>query len=91
LNWRLFAGQSVLRIPCENLYNACAFMCYWSGIHPEGTQKVISDGVDLMLQTAIKLLEKQGDNNQAPALMDGADSSGDIDGEIRKDDIPDDQ
>jgi hypothetical protein len=57
-------------------------MCYWSGIHPERTQKAISDGVDLMLRKAIKLLGKQGDYNKAPALMDGGDSSGGVDGEI---------
>jgi hypothetical protein len=57
-------------------------MCYWSGIHPERTQKAISDGVDLMLRKAIKLLRKQGDYNKAPALMDGGDSSGGVDGEI---------
>jgi hypothetical protein len=36
-----------------------AFMRYWSGLYPEVTKEVIEKGVNLMLQTAIRLLGKK--------------------------------
>jgi hypothetical protein len=42
-------------IPLEILCFACAYMCYWAGLFPEVTKEAIEEGVDLMLQTTIKL------------------------------------
>jgi hypothetical protein len=47
--------KKVLKI----LYTTCAFMRYWASLYPEPTQKVIEEGMELMLQTAIKLLSKK--------------------------------
>jgi hypothetical protein len=46
-------------------------LSYWAGLYPEDTQKLIKDGVDLMMKTAIRLLGKKSGNNSAtaPALM----------------------
>jgi hypothetical protein len=34
-------------------------MHYWTGLYPEGMQQTISEGIDLMLRTAVKMLGKQ--------------------------------
>jgi hypothetical protein len=51
--------KKVLKNHMKILYNACAFMCYWAGLYLEPTQKVIEEGVELMLQMAAKLLSKK--------------------------------
>jgi hypothetical protein len=45
-------------------------MCYWIGLYLEGSQQAISEGIDLMLRTALKLLGKQG-KRQKLMLMNG--------------------
>jgi hypothetical protein len=34
-------------------------MRYWAGLYPKVTKEIIEEGVDLMLQTAIKLLGRK--------------------------------
>jgi hypothetical protein len=48
----------VFKNPDEILYTTCAFMHYWAGLYSEDTWKVIKEGVELMLQTTVKLLGK---------------------------------
>jgi hypothetical protein len=35
-------------------------MRYWAGLYPKNSQESIKESVDLMMQTAIKLLKVQG-------------------------------
>jgi hypothetical protein len=57
-------------------------MRYWSGLYQEGTQKAISDGVDLMLRTVIKLLGKQGEGKKTQLMIDASESNDNPDGGI---------
>jgi hypothetical protein len=47
-------------------------MSYWAGLYLEDTQKLIKDGVNLMLKVAIRLLRKKSGDNlaAAPAMLD---------------------
>jgi hypothetical protein len=55
--------------PIVIIYSTCTFMYYWPGLYPEDTQKLINDGVDLMMKTSIKLLGRK-DGSSALALKD---------------------
>jgi hypothetical protein len=66
--------EKTIRSPCDLIYSAYSFMCYWSGPYPEGTHhRAISDGVDLMLRMTNKLLGSAG-VKQGPALPDSQDA-----------------
>jgi hypothetical protein len=54
--------------PSEPLFFACSFLCYWAGLQPEETQKLINSGVDLMVRTTIKLLRKKNEDHPWLAL-----------------------
>jgi hypothetical protein len=41
-----------------------SFMCYWAGLFPEVMKEVIEEGVDMMLQTAIKLLGRRQEEGE---------------------------
>jgi hypothetical protein len=60
--------KKLIKNPCEIFFSACAFMHYWAGLYPEKAQKVISAGVDVMMQMALKLLGKQEAVQKRPAL-----------------------
>jgi hypothetical protein len=38
-------------------------MCYWTGLYPEETQKLINGGIDLVMKIAMRLLGKQEDDH----------------------------
>jgi hypothetical protein len=42
----------------EVIFSAFALMRYWAGLHLEETQKMISMGVNLMVNTAMKLMRR---------------------------------
>jgi hypothetical protein len=52
--------------PIEIVFSACSLMRYWAGLYPEHSQQVISEGVELMIRTTIKLLGKQ---SKKPRLL----------------------
>jgi hypothetical protein len=64
--------KKVIKNPIVILYSGCTFMSYWSGLYPEEKQKLIKDGVDLMMKTTVKLLGRKKDGNSTMALMDKA-------------------
>jgi hypothetical protein len=43
---------------CEIIFYAIALMRYWSGLHPEETQRMIDVGVNLMMKTAMHLVKR---------------------------------
>jgi hypothetical protein len=45
-----------IKSPGEILFYACALMQYWTGLYPEGTQKMIATGVELMMKTCFDCL-----------------------------------
>jgi hypothetical protein len=51
--------KKILHDPLEILCSACAYIRYWAGLFPEVMKEAIEEGVDLMLQTAIKLLDRK--------------------------------
>jgi hypothetical protein len=51
--------KKLIKNPNEIIYSTCSFMHYWTGLYPEGMQQTISEGIDLMLRTAVKMLGKQ--------------------------------
>jgi hypothetical protein len=53
--------------PIEILFPACAFMCYWAGLYPEITKKMIEAGVNMMMKTAFQLVKEV--HQAAPMLM----------------------
>jgi hypothetical protein len=72
--------KKILRNPLEILCSTYAFMRYWASLYPEAMKEVIEKGVDLMLQTAIKLLGmKARVARHALIIKDKKDS--DIDGD----------
>jgi hypothetical protein len=50
-----------IKNPGEIMFAACAFMKYWAGLYPEEAQRLINNGVEVMMRTALKLLGKDGD------------------------------
>jgi hypothetical protein len=58
----------VLKNLIEIILSACAIMCYWAGLYSESSQKMIKDGVNLMMKTAIRLIGSQAGDK--PKLMD---------------------
>jgi hypothetical protein len=48
-----------IKNPIEIIYSACSFMHYWTGLYQEDTQQAISEGIELMLRAAVKLLGRQ--------------------------------
>jgi hypothetical protein len=63
--------KKLIKNPIEILFSACAFIRYWAGLYPEETQKLIQEGVDLMMKTAIKLIGKKEETQGVPALQGG--------------------
>jgi hypothetical protein len=61
--------KKVLKNPLEIIISACALMCYWAGLYSESPQKMIKDGVNLMMKTAIRLIGSQAGDK--PKLMNG--------------------
>jgi hypothetical protein len=57
--------KKLIKNPIEILILACAFMCYWTGRYPEDTQKMIQEGVGLMMKTVIKIM---GTSEGAPSV-----------------------
>jgi hypothetical protein len=53
-------------------------MSYWSGLYPEDTQKLIKDGVDLMMKTAIKLLGRKDDSSTLALKNKDSDMPSDV-------------
>jgi hypothetical protein len=51
--------KRVVRNTLEILYSACAFMRYWASLYLAVMKEAIGEGVDLMLQTAIRLLGRK--------------------------------
>jgi hypothetical protein len=61
--------KKLLKNPCEIIFSVCAFLCYWPCLYSEDAQKLISSGVDVMMQMALRLLGKQEAARRRPALM----------------------
>jgi hypothetical protein len=61
--------KKILRNPLKILCSACAFMRYWAGLYPGITKELIEEGVDVMLQTAIKLLGRKKARTSGVVLM----------------------
>jgi hypothetical protein len=45
----------------EIIFSIVAFMRYWAGMHSKDTQRMISMGVNLMVNTTMKLMRRRGD------------------------------
>jgi hypothetical protein len=48
--------KKILKPPVQMLYTVCAFMNYWVGLYTGESQKVLKEGVNLMMRTTIQLL-----------------------------------
>lgn len=63
--WKICNRICLDKIPLNNvfevIFSAVAFMRYWAGMHSEDTQRMISMGVNLMVNTAMKLMRRRGD------------------------------
>jgi hypothetical protein len=62
--------KKLLGILVTSFFSACAFMKYWSGLYSVDTQKMIKEGVDLMLKTANKLVGRKGRASNVLLLKD---------------------
>jgi hypothetical protein len=49
----------------------CTFIQYWAGLYPEEAHRLIRDGVDLMMKTAIKLIGNKRTRQGLPAIQGG--------------------
>jgi hypothetical protein len=63
--------KKLIKNPIEIIFSACALMHYWAGLYPEETQRLIKEGVDLMMKTAIKLIGSKERPHGVPALQGG--------------------
>jgi DNA-directed RNA polymerase specialized sigma24 family protein len=61
----------MIKNPSEMLYSACIFMQYWAGLYPEDIQNTITAGVEIMMRTAINILEKQPERKTTRRITDG--------------------
>jgi hypothetical protein len=68
--------KKLVNNPMDIVFFACSLMRYWAGLYPEHSQQVISEGVELMIHRAIKLLRKQSMKRRL-LLTDGRISSDD--------------
>jgi hypothetical protein len=68
--------KKVVNNPIDIVFSACSLVRYWAGLYPKYSQQVTSEGVELMIHTAIKLLGKQSKKRRL-LLTDGRLSSDD--------------
>jgi hypothetical protein len=80
--------KKLIKHPIEIIFSACTFMQYWAGLYPEEAQRLIRDGVDLMMTTAIKLIESKRTRQGLPAIQ-GDDRDAEKDGQGRDQGKPD--
>jgi hypothetical protein len=62
--------KKMLTNPINIIFSACAFIQYWVGLYPEETQQLTKDGVEVLMKTALKLIGKQENRKQVPALKE---------------------
>jgi hypothetical protein len=60
--------KKMLANPINIIFFACAFIRYWAGLYSQETQRLIKDGVEVMMTTALKLIRKQENRKQVPTL-----------------------
>jgi hypothetical protein len=60
--------KKVIKDLCEILQCACAYMHFWTGLYEEGAQKLLKDGVEVMMKTTLKLLWKE-EGHSHPAIL----------------------
>jgi hypothetical protein len=61
--------KKLIKHHIEIIFSACIFMQYWVGLYPEEAQKLIRDGVDLMMKTVIKLIRSKWNWQGLPAIQ----------------------
>jgi hypothetical protein len=67
-----FEGKWV-KNPLSIICHACALMSHWAGLYPAEDKEVLVAGAELMLQIAIKLLNKKAKTDECRQLQDGGD------------------
>jgi hypothetical protein len=75
--------KKMLKNPNEILLYACALLCYWAGLYPEDTQRMINSREVIMMKMTLKLLGKNNEDNQVKSLT-GVPDQGDEDGDDLK-------
>jgi hypothetical protein len=63
--------KKLIKHPIEIIFSVCTFIQYWAGLYPEEAHRLIRDGVDLMMKTAIKLIGNKRTRQGLPAIQGG--------------------
>jgi hypothetical protein len=50
--------KKTIKNASEVFYSVCLFLRYWAGLHSGDAQQVIQVGVEIMMQTVIKIFKK---------------------------------
>jgi hypothetical protein len=58
---RVCFDKKPIENPGKIMFSACAFMKYWACLYLEEAQRLINNGVKVMMRTTLKLLGKDGD------------------------------
>jgi hypothetical protein len=73
---RICFDKIIIRNVSEILFYAIALMRYWTGLHPEETQRMIDVGVNQMMKTAMRLVRRTATPTSL-RIRDVADDEGD--------------
>jgi hypothetical protein len=60
--------KKLMENPINILFSVCAFIWYWVDLYHEETQQLIKDGVEVIMNTTLKLIGEQEDRKHVPVL-----------------------